>query len=283
VAAQCIFSVDVEDWFHILDIPATPPLSQWDSLPSMVERNFRKLLDVFAEKDVRVTCFFLGWVAEKFPHLVKEALGQGHEIASHGYAHRLVYELTPQEFLEDARRSKNLLEDLSGRSVLGYRSSGFSVTERTPWFFDILVQAGYRYDSSIFPAPREHGGLAGARLAPYKVGDGQGSLIEFPLTVRRVFGKPICFFGGGYLRLFPYFLIRRMTSRVLEEGRPVIFYVHPREIDPKHPRLPMGVVRRFKSYVNLETTEGKIRRLTSEIAFMTFETFLRENAQAFGN
>jgi polysaccharide deacetylase family protein (PEP-CTERM system associated) len=283
VAAQCIFSVDVEDWFHILDIPATPPLSQWDSLPSMVERNFRKLLDVFAENDVRVTCFFLGWVAEKFPHLVKEALGQGHEIASHGYAHRLVYELTPQEFLEDARRSKNLLEDLSGRSVLGYRSSGFSVTERTPWFFDILVQAGYRYDSSIFPAPREHGGLAGARLAPYKVGDGQGSLIEFPLTVRRVFGRPICFFGGGYLRLFPYFLIRRMTSRVLGEGRPVIFYVHPREIDPKHPRLPMGVVRRFKSYVNLETTEGKIRRLTSEIAFTTFETFLRENAQAFGN
>ena len=281
--AKCIFSVDVEDWFHILDIPATPPLSQWDSLPSLVEKNFRKLLDIFAEKDVRVTCFFLGWVAEKFPHLVKEAALQGHEIASHGYAHRLVYELTPQEFLEDALRAKNLLEDLTGRSVFGYRSSGFSVTERTPWFFDMLVEAGYRYDSSIFPAPREHGGLVGARLAPYRVRDTEGSLIEFPLTVRRVFGKPICFFGGGYLRLFPYFLIRRMTSRVLKEGRPVIFYVHPREIDPEHPRLPMGAVRRFKSYVNLDTTANKVRRLISKFEVTTFDCFLRENPEAFRN
>ena len=283
VAAKCIFSVDVEDWFHILDIPATPPMSQWDSLPSLVERNFRKLLDIFAEKDVRVTCFFLGWVAEKFPHLVKEAARRGHEIASHGYAHRLIYEMTPQEFLEDARRSKNLLEDLTGRPVLGYRSSGFSVTERTPWFFDMLIEAGYRYDSSIFPAPREHGGLATARFGPYRVTGSENALIEFPVTIKKVFGKPLCFFGGGYLRLFPYFLIRRMTSRVLQEGRPVIFYVHPREIDPKHPRLPMGAVRRFKSYVNLETTEGKIRRLTSEIEFTTFERFIRENAEAFRN
>jgi polysaccharide deacetylase family protein (PEP-CTERM system associated) len=277
VAAKCIFSVDVEDWFHILDIPATPPLSQWDSLPSLVEKNFRKLLDIFAEKNVHVTCFFLGWVAEKFPHLVKEAAGQGHEIASHGYAHRLVYELTREEFLEDALRSKNLLEDLTGQSVLGYRSSGFSVTEKTSWFFDMLMEAGYQYDSSVFPAPREHGGLAGARLAPYRVEGSQGSLIEFPLTVRRVFGKPICFFGGGYLRLFPYFLIRRMTLRVLEEGRPVIFYVHPREIDPEHPRLPMGTMRAFKSYVNLATTRRKIRRLASQLELMTFRSFIEHN------
>jgi polysaccharide deacetylase family protein (PEP-CTERM system associated) len=281
--AKCIFSVDVEDWFHILDLPATPPLAQWDSLPSLVEQNFRKLLEIFAEQDVLVTCFFLGWVAEKFPHLVKEAAQRGHEIASHGYSHRLVYEMTPQEFFEEAVRSKRLLEDLAGKAVLGYRSSGFSVTERTPWFFDALMEAGYRYDSSVFPAPREHGGLAGARLAPYRVGNDRGSLLEFPLTVRKIFGKPVCFFGGGYLRLFPYFLIRRMTSRVLEEGRPVIFYVHPREIDPRHPRLPMGAVRRFKSYVNLQTTASKVRRLISRFAVTTFESFLRENPEAFRN
>jgi polysaccharide deacetylase family protein (PEP-CTERM system associated) len=281
--AKCIFTVDVEDWFHILDVPSTPPMSQWDSLPSLVEKNFRKLLDIFAEKDVRVTCFFLGWVAEKFPHLVREAVRQGHEIASHGYAHRLVYELTPQEFLEDALRSKRVLEDLAGRPVLGYRSSGFSVTERTPWFFEKLMEAGYRYDSSVFPAPREHGGFEGARFAPYRVTDGENALIEFPVTVEKVLGKPLCFFGGGYLRLFPYFLIRRMTSRVLEEGRPVIFYVHPREVDPLQPRLPMGAVRRFKSYVNLDTTEKKIRRLTSEFEVTTFESFIRGNPEAFRN
>jgi polysaccharide deacetylase family protein (PEP-CTERM system associated) len=275
--AKCIFSVDVEDWFHILDIPATPPLSQWDSLPSRVEKNFRKLLEIFAEKDVHVTCFFLGWVAEKFPHLVKEALGQGHEIASHGYAHRLVYELTPQEFLEDAVRSKRLLEDLTGRSVLGYRSSGFSVTERTPWFFDALIAAGFQYDSSVFPAPREHGGLDGGPLAPYLVTTPRGLLTEFPITVTRVLGRPMCFSGGGYLRLFPYVVIRRLALKVLREGRPVVFYIHPREIDPDHPRLPMGAVRAFKSYVNLATTKRKIRRLASQLELMTFRGFIEQN------
>ncbi len=274
--AKCIFSVDVEDWFHILDIPATPPLSQWDSLPSRVEKNFRKLLDIFAEKDVHVTCFFLGWVAEKFPHLVREALGQGHEIASHGYAHRLVYELTPQEFLEDAVRSKRLLEDLTGRSVLGYRSSGFSVTERTPWFFDMLVEAGYQYDSSVFPAPREHGGLNAAQLTPYRLTSPRGSLIEIPISVTNVLGRPMCFFGGGYLRFFPYLLVKRMTSQVLGEGRPVVFYVHPREIDPSHPRLPMSSIRKFKSYVNLDGTEQKMRKLLADFEMTTFESFLAE-------
>ncbi|MBZ5516292.1 MAG: DUF3473 domain-containing protein [Acidobacteriia bacterium] len=282
-AAKCIFSVDVEDWFHILDVPSTPPMAQWDALPSRVERNFLKLLDIFAEKDVRVTCFFLGWVAQKFPSLVREACRRGHEIASHGYAHRLVYEMTAQEFFEDVSRSKHLLEDLSALPVFGYRCSGFSVTERTPWFFDRLTEAGYRYDSSVFPAPRGHGGLAGAAYAPYSVTGTANGLIEFPLTVKKVFGRPVCFFGGGYLRLFPYFLIRRMTSEVLQEGRPVIFYVHPREIDPKHPRLPMGAARRFKSYINLASTEDKVRRLASEFETTTFATFIRENAGAFGN
>jgi len=271
---KCIFTVDVEDWFHILDVPSTPPLSAWDSLPSRVEKNFLKLLDIFAEKDVRVTCFFLGWVAEKFPHLVKEAESRGHEIASHGYAHRLVYQMSPAEFLADALKSKKLLEDLSGRSILGYRSSGFSVTEKTPWFFDALMEAGYQYDSSVFPGVREHGGLKGASLAPYRLNGGSRDFVEFPITIVKVWGKPVCFFGGGYLRLFPYFLIKRMTDRVLTEGRPAIFYIHPREIDPNHPRLPMRPAREFKSYVNLSSTEGKIRNLLSDFQMTTLEIFL---------
>jgi polysaccharide deacetylase family protein (PEP-CTERM system associated) len=274
---KCIFSVDVEDWFHILDVPSTPPLSKWDSLPSRVEKNFMKLLDLFAEKDVRVTCFFLGWVAEKFPHLVKEAEKRGHEIACHGYAHRLVYEMTPEEFLGDTRRSKAILENIVGHPIRGYRSSGFSVTDRTPWFFEVLAEAGFQYDSSVFPAPREHGGLNGVQLAPYWVKTSKGVLIEFPITVTKVLGKPLCFFGGGYLRFFPYFLIKYMTARVGREGRPVVFYVHPREIDPSHPRLRMSLIRAFKSYINLRATELKLSRLFSEFEMTTFGNFLMDN------
>lgn len=280
---KCIFSVDVEDWFHILDVPSAPPLAKWDSLPSRVEKNFMGLLDLFREKNALVTCFFLGWVARQYPHLVREAASRGHEIASHGYSHELVYRLKPQEFLKDAIESKRILEDLIGKSVRGYRSSGFSVTEDTPWFFEMLVEAGYRYDSSVFPVRRGHGGFKTAPLAPYLVPGCRSSLIEFPITVEKVLGMPMCFFGGGYLRLFPYGLIRRMTYRVLSEGRPVVFYVHPREIDPEHPRLPMGALRKFKSYVNLASTEGKIRRLTSEFEITTFETLIRENPEAFKN
>jgi len=279
---KCIFSVDVEDWFHILDVPSTPPLAAWDSLPSRVETNFLKLMDLFGERDVHVTCFFLGWVAEKFPHLVKEAERRGHEVASHGYAHRLVYEMTPEEFLDDTRRSKAILENIVGHPILGYRSSGFSVTDRTPWFFEALSEAGFQYDSSVFPAPRQHGGLEGAQLAPYRIETPNGILTEFPVTVAKVAGRPLCFFGGGYLRVFPYFLIKRMAERVLAEGRPVIFYVHPREIDPHHPRLPMGRVRGFKSYVNLRSTEPKLRRLASQLELTTFRDFMAENPLHLG-
>jgi len=282
VRSKCIFSVDVEDWFHILDLPSTPPISDWDQLPSIVEHNFLRLLDMFSERNASVTCFFLGWVAQKFPHLVKEAAMRGHEIASHGYAHRLVYGMTQQEFLDDATKSKMILEDAAGQPVLGYRSAGFSVTEGTPWFFETLMEAGYRYDSSVFPAPRGHGGLKGAQFTPFLQRGGSHTLVEFPITVRGVLGKPICFFGGGYLRLFPYALISRMTQKVLAEGRPVIFYVHPREIDPDHPRLSMGLARKFKSYVNLRSTEPKIRRLLSEFEFTTFEKYLEEHPELSG-
>ena len=273
---ECIFTIDVEDWFHILDVPSAPAISSWGSLASLVEKNFLRLLDLFDEKGVAATCFFLGWVAEKFPHLVKEARRRGHEIASHGYAHRLVYEMGEHAFLQDALRARRILEDLGGDAVSGYRSSGFSVTEQTPWFFDALVRAGYRYDSSLFPAKRSHGGMDGARCAPYRLGSGPQGLIEFPVTVTPVLGRRLCFFGGGYLRLFPGLVIRRMARRVLGEGRPVIFYIHPREIDPHHPRLPMSRGRSFKTYWNLDSTEGKIRSLLSEFRFLTFARFIAE-------
>ncbi|HWH60243.1 MAG TPA: XrtA system polysaccharide deacetylase [Terriglobales bacterium] len=273
---SCIFSIDVEDWFHILDLPSTPQVSEWDALPSRVEANFLKLLNILSETGVKGTCFFLGWVAKKFPYLVREALSRGHEIASHGFGHQLVYRMTSREFYEDAAKAKETIEEIAGKRVLGYRASGFSVTLETPWFAEKLMEAGYQYDSSIFPATRGHGGLRKGNTAPYLV-DARRGFVEFPISVQKVWGKPVCFFGGGYLRIFPYTVIRKMTQRVLSEGRPAIFYVHPREIDPDHPRLPMGRAREFRSYVNLRSTESKIRRLVSEFKMTSFADFLLKN------
>jgi polysaccharide deacetylase family protein (PEP-CTERM system associated) len=270
-----ILSVDVEDWFHILDVASEPPLETWHTLETRVEKNFRRLLELFAQHHARATCFFLGWVGERFPHLVREAVSGGHEIASHGYAHKLVYRMTCAEFQADAQRSKKILEDISGAPVAGYRSAGFSVTEKTAWFFEALTAAGYQYDSSVFPAARSHGGMPTARREPHHI---KAGLIEFPMTVTDLLGQPLCFFGGGYLRLFPYALIHRMARRVLAEGRPVIYYIHPREIDPAHPRLPMSAARRFKSYVNLRSTEAKLGRILAEFPAGTFRDFLAARA-----
>jgi polysaccharide deacetylase family protein (PEP-CTERM system associated) len=276
---ESIFSVDVEDWFHILDVPGAPALEEWGLLPSRVEGNYLRLLDLLAASDVRATCFFLGWVAERFPALVKEAVRRGHEVASHGYAHRLVYEMSRQEFTEDALRARRLLEDIAGAPVEGYRSAGFSITGRTPWFFEALSEAGYRYDSSVFPSPRAHGGMRGTPRAPYKLTHSSGELIEFPITVTNLAGRPMCFFGGGYLRLFPYALIRRMGLRVLKEGRPIVFYIHPREIDPDHPRLHMNISRRFKTYVNLRSTQAKLEHIFTDFRTTTFRDFLARHGE----
>src|SRR5215469_6233624 len=220
----CVFTVDVEDWFHILDVDSAPAFSTWSKLPSRIERNFSRLLDLFSEHHVRVTCFFLGWVGERFPHLVREAVNRGHEVASHGYQHRLAFRMTPQEFHDDALHSRIVLEDISGRPVLGYRAAGFSAVERTPWFFEQLEAAGYIYDSSAFPAKRQHGGMVNFHRMPHVIHGTQ--LVEFPITVSDFLGQPICFFGGGYLRLFLEWLILREANEVLRRGRPVIFYIH---------------------------------------------------------
>jgi polysaccharide deacetylase family protein (PEP-CTERM system associated) len=268
----CMFSIDVEDWFHILDVPAAPPIARWPALPSRVERNFVRLLDLLSESGKRATCFFVGWIAEQFPHLVREATARGHEIASHGYAHRLAYTLTRGEFAADALHSRLLLEDISGTEVIGYRAAGFSSTNTTPWFFSELSASGYVYDSSVFPARHGHGGSPGGRIGPYFVDP--EALIELPMSVVEYGPTRMCLFGGGYLRFFPYCLIRRMGRRVLTAGSPLMFYIHPREIDAEHPRIPMSYIRRFKSYVNLNTTETKVRHILRDFPVTTCRDFL---------
>jgi polysaccharide deacetylase family protein (PEP-CTERM system associated) len=273
---KCIFTIDVEDWFHILDIPTAPPRDRWERLPSRVEANFGRLVDLLEEFDVRATCFFLGWIARQSPCLVALAREVGHEIASHGFDHRLIYKMDRGEFVDDVVKTKKILEDISGTEISGYRAPGFSLTGKTPWAFEALAEAGYTYDSSIFPAPRGHGGMMIDNLAPHVVSTNGSPLWEIPVSVARLAGRPVCFFGGGYLRLFPYSVIKRMTRRVLNEGRPVVFYIHPREIDPDHPRIPMSFSRRFKSYVNLNSTYGKLRRLLTDFEWQTCGEYIRE-------
>ena len=275
---ECIFTVDVEDWFHILDVPSAPDVTRWAQIPSHVERDFRRILDLLDERGAHATCFFLGWIAERFPHLVKEAAARGHEIASHGYAHQLIYRTTAQDFLLDVRKARGVLEQITGKAVLGYRAPGFSATEDVPWYFDTLAEAGYLYDSSVFPAPRGHGGIADAERAPHVVRTANGArVIEFPISVANVLGRRLCLFGGGYLRLFPEWLIVRGSEQVLSEGRPVVYYVHPREINPSHPRMSMSAARRFRSYINLHTTEPKIRRILSRFEVTTFERYIQQH------
>lgn len=272
--SQSIFSIDVEDWFNLSGTGHEPPPAQWDSLESRVERNFRSLLALLAAGGGTATCFFIGYFAKRFPHLVHEAIAAGHEIASHSYFHRLVYEMTSTEFYEDALASRKLLEDISGRPVHGYRAPAFSVTERTPWFFDKLAEAGYRYDSSVFPARHQTGGLAASRFEPHEIATSRGAIMEFPITVVRTLGTPMCFFGGGYLRLFPYRLVHAMGLRALSDGRPIVFYIHPREIDPDHPRMPLSRRRTFTSYVNLRTTRGKIQKILRDFQVSSFDQYV---------
>lgn len=274
-----IFSVDVEDWFNISAVGTEPPVTEWDSLPSCVEKNFRDMLTIFREKNVKVTCFFLGYFAKRFPELVREAVAQGHEIASHSYYHRLAYDLTPEQFLTDIRDAKHTLEDLAGVEVRGFRAPAFSVTPRNLWFFDKLIEAGYTYDSSVFPAPHQIGGLPGSPLFPHRIVREGGELMEFPITAVDLLGKPMCFFGGGYLRLFPYPVIKTMAQHALRSDRPVIYYVHPREIDPHHPRLEMSRKRTFTTYVNLSTTRRKIEKILRDFPVTTFAQYIEDHPQ----
>ena len=274
VVPQSIFSIDVEDWFNLSGTGLEPPPAQWDRLESRVERNLRGLFDLLATGGATATCFFIGYFGKRFPHLVREAVAAGHEIASHSCFHKLVYAMSPAEFYQDALDSRKLLEDISGRPVGGFRAPAFSVTERTPWFFDKLAEAGYRYDSSVFPARHQTGGLPASRLEPHSVKTSVGTVTEFPITVVRTFGGPICFFGGGYLRLFPYRLTRAMGRQALDEGRPIVFYIHPREIDPDHPRMPLSRRRRFTCYVNLRSTRAKIENILRDFQVTSFDEYL---------
>lgn len=270
-------SFDIEEWFHLLNLKTTPPPERWNALHATVVANTERLLTVLAEANVKATFFVLGWVARQYPELVRGIHHAGHEIGCHGDMHELCYEQGPVRFEEDLRRARNSLEDLVGTPVLGYRAPGFSILSDTSWAFEVIRKLGFAYDSSVFPAPRQHGGFPGAPLHPYSIPLPDGdSLAEFPMTVTRLGPFKIAFAGGGYLRLFPYPLIRAGIAKMNREGHPSCVYLHPREFDPGHPRIAMSATRRFRSYVNLTSTEPKLRRLLHDFRFRPLAQILKE-------
>jgi polysaccharide deacetylase family protein (PEP-CTERM system associated) len=270
-------TIDVEDWFHVLDSPTAPNIDQWPHLESRIERNVETMLDMLDAYSVKCTFFWLAWAAERHKSLVQRCCDGGHEIASHGYGHVLAYKVGPEAFKNDIIKSRMILEDIIGEAVLGFRTAGFGITDEATWAFEVIKVAGYEYDSSIFPARRGHGGLLVSRLGPHIIRTRTGDLTEVPMSAVEVMGRRVVLFGGGYLRIAPKWLIRLGAEKLDKIGQPLIVYVHPREIDPKHPRLALSLKRRFKCYVNLRSTMPKLQWLCKNYQFVP----MRELVDAF--
>jgi polysaccharide deacetylase family protein (PEP-CTERM system associated) len=270
-----VMSVDVEDWFCVYNLSRLIPYADWDKCESRVERNTVRLLDLFGKHQLEATFFVLGWVAERFPDLVKEIERRGHEVATHGYSHRLLTFMGPEEFREDLQRSLESLAKTASQQVRGFRAPSFSLTRSTLWAVDILKQSGIEYDSSIFPV-RLHPdyGMTDAALAPHQLAEG---LTELPMSVAEVLGQKIPCCGGGYFRLYPYPMTRWLMRRCNQQGRPVIFYLHPWEVDPTHPRVEgMPWSKRFRHYNNLEKTEERLERLLGDFSFTSVRKLIAE-------
>lgn len=261
-------TIDVEDYFHPNAMDAAVAPAEWDSLPHRVEHNTLRLLDLLDEQRVRATFFMLGWVAERWPRLVDEVDRRGHEVASHGYAHRLVYRQEPRQFRADVVRSKAILEDRLGAPIFGFRAASYSLIESTLWALDVLIEEGFRYDSSIFPIRHDLYGIPTFSRFAVKIRRAAGEIVEIPATTVRFLGRNWPVAGGGYFRLFPYCVTRRALRHLNQrEGVPAIVYLHPWELDAAQPRLAAGAKSRFRQYTNLGVTEARLLRLLRDFRF----------------
>lgn len=258
-------SVDVEDYFQVSAMESVISRSDWDSYACRVEQNTRVVLDLFAKNGALGTFFTLGWVAKRFPALIKAIVDEGHEIASHGMAHVRVSSQTPEVFRQDIRDAKALLEDTSGQSVRGYRAASFSMTDKTNWAHQILLEEGYSYSSSIYPIKHDHYGMPDAPRSAYQpIAD--SAFLEIPITTVEVAGRRLPCGGGGYFRLLPYAVSRWCINRVnTEDKMPSIFYFHPWEVDPGQPRVPgLNTRTRFRHYVGLSRMQSRLDRLLKQ-------------------
>ena len=270
-------TIDVEDYFQVSAFDDVVSRDQWPSMPSRVVANTQRLLQLFDAHGVNATFFVLGWVAEQYPSLVREIADAGHELASHGHGHRLVYNQSPDEFRADVRRAKTIIEDAGGQRVRGYRAPSFSITDRSLWALDVLLEEGYTYDASIFPVRHDRYGIPDAPRHQHEIRRVAGMLLEAPGSTVRVAGMNLPVAGGGYFRLLPYRWTRWGIARLNDaEKQPAIFYLHPWEIDADQPRLNASPLSRFRHYRNLHKTEPRLRRLLQDFRFTTVASVLNE-------
>jgi len=274
-------SVDVEDYFQVSAFDRIVSRDTWATFDSRVVANTHRLLDLFDDVGVKATFFTLGWIADQQPQLVREIVARGHEIASHGYHHQLVYMLTPQQFREDVRSAKATLEDISGQPVRGFRAPSFSIVKTSLWALDVLIDEGYIYDTSIFPVRHDRYGIPDAPRHIHRIERQGGSLLEMPPSTVRM-GKvnfPVA--GGGYFRLLPYAVTQWGIRRVNTSDRaPAMFYLHPWEIDPHQPRFEVGTATRLRHYSGLNRTATRLTRLLRDFRFAQVATVLQIESEA---
>lgn len=260
-------TVDVEDYYQVSAFESVINVRSWTGYPSRVERNTQIILDILSERSVKATFFIVGWIAERFPQLVRNVSAQGHEIGCHSYYHRKVYDLAPDVFREDTYRAKSILESISGNPVHGYRAPSYSITKKSLWALDILAELGFQYDSSIFPTYHDNYGIPDAPRFSYFLKD--LGMREYPISTVRVLGRNFPVSGGGYFRLFPYALTHFSLKWINEkEKQPFMFYLHPWEIDPGQPRIMnAGMRSKFRHYVNLKKNQAKFEKLLGDFQF----------------
>jgi polysaccharide deacetylase family protein (PEP-CTERM system associated) len=271
MAQPNVFSVDVEDYFHVEAFSDVVDRATWETYACRVEANTQRVLDLLDECGVQGTFFILGWVAERYPHLVREIVRRGHEPACHSYWHRLIYKLDRAEFAADTRRAKEVIEQAAGEPVFGYRAPSYSITMQSLWALEVLAEAGFTYDSSIFPIRHDVYGIPDAPRQPFLVTTASGPIVEFPITTFRMIGaQNLPVGGGGYLRILPFWYTRLGYRRAKAENLPLIAYIHPWEIDPDQPRIGGRRKSRLRHYTNLAKTHDRIRRLLALGHFSSF-------------
>jgi len=277
------FTVDVEDYYHVQSFADRIDPARWDDHESRVVANTHKVLRLLDDHQTRGTFFILGWVADRFPQLVRDIQHAGHEIGCHSYWHKLIYNMKPEDFRDDLRHARDLLQDITGEPVVAYRAPSFSITNGSLWALDILIEEGFQYDSSIFPIHHDNYGIPNAERFPHRIEKNGGGLWEFPPSVQRLLNLNVPIAGGGYFRLYPVRLSIRWLRRINRvHNQPFIFYVHPWELDPEQPRLPGSLKSRFRHYQNLRTTEPKLHRLLSAFRFGPMADSLQARAGVHG-
>jgi polysaccharide deacetylase family protein (PEP-CTERM system associated) len=275
-AIQNALTIDVEDYFQVAALAEAVRREDWHSMEYRVEANTQRILSLLDRHKAKATFFTLGWVAEKSPELVRAIQKEGHEIASHGYSHQLVYNQTPEVFREETRRSKAILEDITGQPITGYRAASYSITNESRWALDILAEEGFTWDSSIFPVHHDRYGMPGTPRWPHKLTTDEGhTLAEFPLSTLKLPGYTLPIAGGGYFRLFPYWFSRWGLGSINRQGQPFVFYLHPWEVDPGQPRLNVKWFSRFRHYNNLDVCEARLDKLLGHFKFTTMSNVLR--------